>query len=136
MTSTSSKAAKSHAGAPASTGLTIWRGLRGRCPDCGEGSLFTGFLDLKKSCDVCGRDFSFADAGDGPAIFVMIITGFIIVGAALFVELVYQPPYWLHALLWGPLAIILPIGMLRPLKGLLVALQFRHEAAEGKLHKD
>ncbi len=114
-------------------GQTIWRGIAGRCPACGEGKLFSGFLNLKNECDVCGASFDFADAGDGPAIFVMLITGFLIVGAALYVEVFYQPPYWLHAILWLPLGIVLPLAMLRPLKGLLVALQYRHQAAEGRL---
>ncbi|ODA67234.1 hypothetical protein A7A08_01981 [Methyloligella halotolerans] len=114
-------------------GQTIWRGIVGRCPDCGKGRLFSGFLNLKKECDVCGRDFRSADAGDGPAIFVMLITGFVIVGAALYVEVYYQPSYWVHALLWLPLGIVLPLAMLRPLKGLLLTLQYRHQAAEGRL---
>ncbi|XSG80994.1 MAG: DUF983 domain-containing protein [Methyloligella sp. ZOD6] len=112
---------------------TLWRGIVGRCPDCGQGRLFSGFLTPRSECDVCGRDLSFADAGDGPAIFVMLITGFLIVGAALFVEVFYQPPYWLHAALWLPLGIVLPLAMLRPLKGILITLQFRHQAAEGRL---
>ena len=112
---------------------TLWRGAAGRCPNCGQGALFSGFLGLKERCASCGSDLSAADAGDGPAIFVMLITGFLIVGAALFVEVVYQPPYWVHALLWLPIGIILPLAMLRPLKGLLVALQFRHKAAEGRI---
>jgi uncharacterized protein (DUF983 family) len=115
---------------------TVWRGLSGRCPACGEGKMFKGFLTFADRCEVCGLDYSGADAGDGPAIFVMLITGFLIVGAALFVEVFYQPSYWIHAALWGPLAIILPIAMLRPLKGLLFALQHRHAAAEGRLASD
>ncbi len=120
-------------GHPPPLGQTVWRGIAGRCPSCGEGKLFSGFLTLKNECDACGTSFAFADAGDGPAIFVMLITGFLIVGAALYVEAFYQPPYWLHALLWLPLGIVLPLAMLRPLKGILVALQYRHEAAEGRI---
>ena len=85
-------------------------GLTGRCPRCGKGHLFTGFLTLRKECEACGLDYSFADAGDGPAIFVMLIAGFIVVGAALMVEVVYQPPFWLHAVLWGPLILIVTLG--------------------------
>lgn len=116
--------------------ITAWRGLRGRCPACGKGSLFKGFLGFRDDCEVCGEDFSTADAGDGPAIFVMLITGFVIVGAALVVEMVYHPPYWLHAVIWGPLAILIPLAMLRPLNGLLYCLQHRHGASEGKLVQD
>ncbi len=65
--------------------------------------------------------------------FVILITGFVVVGSALIVEILYAPPYWLHALIWGPLAILLPLALLRPFKGVLVALQFKHKAAEGRL---
>ncbi|NIJ41762.1 uncharacterized protein (DUF983 family) [Parvibaculum indicum] len=109
-------------------------GLRARCPRCGEGRLFKGFLDLKPRCEACGLDYDFADAGDGPAVFIMMIAGFIIVGLALWVEFTWQPPYWVHAVLWVPLILILPLGLLRPLKGWLVAQQYRHSAREGRLH--
>lgn len=108
-------------------------GLKCRCPRCGEGRLFTGFLTLPPVCAVCGLDNEFADAGDGPAVFIMMIVGFIIVGAALYTELAYQPPYWVHALLWIPLTLFLTIGMLRPLKAWLIAQQFKHKAREGRL---
>lgn len=116
-----------------SFGATIWRGIAGRCPACGHGKLFSGYLDLAPRCSSCGLDYGFADAGDGPTVFVILIAGFVIVGGALIVEVLYQPPYWLHALLWGPLAILLPLALLRPFKGVLVALQFRHKAAEGRV---
>jgi uncharacterized protein (DUF983 family) len=117
-------------------GTTIWSGLTGRCPSCHEGKLFAGYLTLAPRCNVCGLDYDFADSGDGPAVFVILITGFIIVGLALVVEILYQPPYWLHALLWGSLAIVLPLLLLRSFKGVLIALQFRHKAEEGKLVSD
>jgi len=117
----------------ATENLPIGRGLRGRCPRCGEGALFQGFLSLRPACDQCGLDFSSADAGDGPAVFVILIGGFIVVFAALFTEIVYQPPYWVHAALWLPLVLIVTLGPLRPIKGLLIALQFHHKAAEGRL---
>ena len=108
-------------------------GLACRCPRCGEGKLFAGFLDVKPACEVCGLDYAFADAGDGPAVFVILLAGFIVVGAALVVEFKYQPPFWLHALLWGPLVLLVTIGPLRPLKALLIALQYRNDAAPGRL---
>ena len=108
-------------------------GLRGRCPNCGKGHLFTGFLTLRPRCEVCGLDYGFADAGDGPAVFVIMIAGFLVCGAALIVEMRYAPPLWVHAVLWLPLVLIATIGPLRPLKGLLIALQFHHKAAEGRL---
>jgi len=117
------------------TPLPIARGLRGRCPRCGEGKLFAGFLRLRSRCDRCGLDYGFADAGDGPAVFVILIGGFIVVFAALITEILYQPPYWLHAALWLPLILIVTLAPLRLIKGLLIALQFHHKAAEGRLEK-
>jgi uncharacterized protein (DUF983 family) len=116
-----------------SLGSTIWAGLLGRCPACHQGKLYDGYLSLAPRCEVCGQSYDFADSGDGPAVFVILITGFIIVGAALLVEVFYQPPYWLHAVLWGTLALVLPLLLLRSFKGVLIALQFRHKAEEGKL---
>jgi uncharacterized protein (DUF983 family) len=112
--------------------LPIARGVRCRCPRCGEGTLFHGFLSLRPACDRCGLDYTFADSGDGPAVFVILIGGAIVVAAALITEVVYQPPYWLHAVLWLPLILLVTLVPLRPLKGLLIALQYHHEAAEGR----
>jgi len=111
----------------------ISRGLRGRCPRCGQGRLFQGFLSLRPACEHCGLDYGFADAGDGPAVFVILFGGFIVVFAALITEFVYQPPYWVHAALWLPLILLVTLAPLRLLKGLLIALQFHHKAAEGRL---
>ena len=95
--------------------------------------MYKGFLTLASRCDACGLDFGFADAGDGPAVFVILIVGFLVVGAALLVEVNYEPPLWLHALLWPPLLLILALGLLRLLKGGLVSLQFRNDARQGRL---
>jgi uncharacterized protein (DUF983 family) len=113
--------------------LPVGRGIAGRCPRCGKGKLFSGFLTLAPRCEHCGLDYSFADSGDGPAVFVILIAGFIVVGAALVVEIVYEPPYWVHAVLWGPLILITTLWPLRALKGLMIALQYHHKAAEGRL---
>jgi uncharacterized protein (DUF983 family) len=111
-------------------------GLMCRCPRCGKGRLFAGFLSLRPCCEVCGLDYSFIDSGDGPAVFIIFFAGFVVVGSALIVEAVYQPPFWVHALLWGPLILITTLGPLRPMKGLMIALQYHHDAAEGRLdHK-
>ena len=110
-------------------------GMKGRCPRCGEGRLFAGFLATAPRCSVCGLDFSFADSGDGPAVFIMMIVGFIVVGAALVVEINYQPPYWVHAVLWLPLTAILALGLLRPAKGLMIALQYRNKAEQARLEQ-
>src|SRR5438128_7697588 len=108
-------------------------GLHGRCPRCGEGKLFSGFLTVGKRCHNCGLDYSFADAGDGPAVFVIMIVGFIVVGLALVVEFTISPPYWVHVILWVPLVLGLSIGLLRPLKGFMIAQQYKHRAAEGRV---
>lgn len=110
----------------------IAAGLACRCPGCGKGKLFQGFLDLRPRCEACGLDYSFADSGDGPAVFVILFAGFIVVFAALIVEFLYQPPFWLHALLWIPLILLVTLLPLRPMKGLLIALQYHHKAAEGR----
>ncbi|MCX5481186.1 DUF983 domain-containing protein [Kaistia geumhonensis] len=108
-------------------------GLRGRCPRCGEGRLFKGFLALQPSCSNCGLDYTFIDSGDGPAVFVILIVGFIVAFLALYVEFSFQPPFWVHILLWVPLILILSFGMLRPLKGLMIAIQYRTKAEQGRL---
>jgi uncharacterized protein (DUF983 family) len=114
----------------------ISAGLRGRCPRCGEGRLFAGFLSVGKSCEACGLDYSFADGGDGPAVFVILIVGFIVVGLALWLEVTAGPPLWVHFLLWIPLVLILCLPALRLLKGVLINLQYANRAAEGRLDRD
>lgn len=108
-------------------------GLQGCCPRCGRGKLFDGFLKLKPHCSACGLDYAFADAGDGPAVFVILIVGFLIIGLALWFESVFAPPVWLHALIWLPLTVILSLVLLRKLKGIMVALQYRNNASEGSI---
>lgn len=110
-------------------------GLACRCPRCGQGPLFKGFLDLAPSCTSCGLDYGFADSGDGPAVFVILFAGFIVVALAFWVEATYEPPLWVHALLWIPAILVVTLGLLRPFKGVMVALQYRHAAAEGRLDK-
>ena len=112
---------------------SILRGLACKCPRCGKGKLFTGFLTLRPSCDACGLDYAFIDVGDGAAIFIIMISGAIVVVAALIVEVKYQPPFWLHAALWLPLILATTLLPLRAMKALLIALQFHHKAAPGQL---
>lgn len=119
--------------ASASVSQAALRGLACKCPRCGEGRLYAGFLTLRPSCDVCGLDYAFIDAGDGPAVFIIMIAGFIVVGAALVVEMRYQPPFWVHAALWAPLILATTLLPLRSMKALLIALQYHHKAAEGQL---
>jgi uncharacterized protein (DUF983 family) len=111
---------------------SVMRGLRGRCPHCGEGRLFAGFLSLRPKCESCGLDYHFADSGDGPAVFVILGAGFVVVFAALIVEVLYKPPFWLHAALWLPLILLTTLAPLRAIKGLLIALQYHHKAEEGR----
>ena len=106
-----------------------------RCPRCGEGQLLQGFLGIRPRCDRCGLDYGFADAGDGPAVFVILLAGFLVVGSALIVEVLFAPPLWLHALLWLPLILAVTLLPLRPLKGLMIALQYHHKAAEGRVDR-
>jgi uncharacterized protein (DUF983 family) len=111
-------------------------GLKGRCPRCAEGQLFDGFLGLKKTCYNCHLDFDFADAGDGPAVLVMTLVGFIVVGLALWMEVNYGPPLWLQLLLWIPLAIGLGLYLLRIMKGIVICIQFKNKAQQGELDRD
>lgn len=107
--------------------------LVGRCPRCGRGSLFEGYLTVGKRCASCGLDYTAFDPGDGPAVFVILIAGFIVCGAALIVEVKYSPPYWVHAILWLPLIAIVVLGGLRLMKSTLRVLQYKHKAGEGRL---
>ena len=107
-------------------------GALARCPRCGKGKLFKGFVDVAPACESCGLDLKFADSGDGPAVFVMLFAGFFIVGLALFIEVNYEPPMWVHAAIFLPLTLIVCVGMLRPLKGVLIALQYRNKAGQDR----
>lgn len=107
-------------------------GLLGRCPRCGRGNLFSGFLKVADKCPSCSLDYAKVDTGDGPAVFIILVAGFMVVGLALFVEVSYQPPYWVHASIFLPLALIVPMGLLRPFKATLIALQFHNRAREGR----
>lgn len=112
-----------HAGQPVSPFRT---GFSGRCPRCGEGDLYDGFLEVADGCGVCGLDFSGQNSGDGSAFFIIMIVGFIVVGLALALEVTAAPPVWLHMVLWLPLSLILALAMMRPAKGILIALQYRY----------
>ena len=107
--------------------------IAAKCPRCCRGKLFDGFLKLAPRCDRCGLDYGFIDAGDGPAVFVTLLAGFLVVGLALWVEVAYEPPFWVHLVIFFPLTIIVCLGMLRPLKSFLVAAQYHHKAEEGRL---
>lgn len=105
------------------------------CPRCGQGRLFEGLTKVRPRCTNCGLDYSFIDAGDGPAIFVILIADCVMLGLALWVEFNFHPPVWLHVLLWGPLTVALSLWLLRTIKGLLIAMQFRHGARQGTIDR-
>ena len=107
-------------------------GLAGRCPNCGEGHLFDGFLKVAPRCEACGYDLAKADSGDGPAVFVIMIAGFVVAFAALFTEIAVRPPIWVHLVLWLPATIIVCLLLLRPMKGLMLAAQFKNKASEAR----
>lgn len=110
----------------------IVSGLTCRCPRCGEGKLFDGFLTLAKSCETCGLDLSFADPADGPAFFVMSGVGIVVISLFAWAEVVLRPPPWVHLLTTFPALIIGCLATLRPVKAWLVASQFFHKAEEAR----
>ncbi len=107
-------------------------GLLGRCPRCGKGRLFAGFLTLAPRCSACGLDYAFADTGDGPSFFASFLGGFLTLLVGVYAQIVYSPAWWVYALLLaaGTLA---TIWLIRPLKGVLVALQFSTKAEQGRV---
>ena len=107
-------------------------GLQGRCPNCGEGYLFDGFLKVAARCEACGYDLSKADSGDGPAVFVILIAGFLVSFAALITEFTIHPPIWVHLIIWLPLTLVVCLGLLRPFKGVMLAAQFMNKASESR----
>ncbi|HOY78215.1 MAG TPA: DUF983 domain-containing protein [Hyphomonadaceae bacterium] len=109
-------------------------GLKCRCPNCGEGRVYRGFLAFKDRCDACGADFTIADAGDGPSFFVMFAALIFIVPSAMFFEFAFRPPGWVHAIIWPPITFAFCLFFLRPVKALLFALQWKHKAGEARLH--
>ena len=107
-------------------------GLAGKCPRCGRGNLFAGYLTVARKCSSCGLSFEFADGGDGAAWFVMLFVCVVGVGSILGIEVAYAPPYWVHALIAIPVLIILPLVLLRPVKGMLLNQQWKPNAPEGR----
>ena len=110
--------------------------LRGCCPRCGNRTLFSGFVTFAPTCRACGLDFGAFNVGDGPAAFLIFIVGGVITGLAIALELSAEPPFWVHILLWFPLTVILVVGLLRIAKALLLALEYRHRAREGRIQPE
>ena len=118
--------------APVQTPPTLVAGLRCRCPRCGEGRLFAGFLKVAERCDRCGLDYGFADPADGPAFFIMMTMAFPVTAFGIWLELAYDPPLWVHAVVTLPLLLLACVPIIRPMKGLFIASQYIHKAEEGR----
>ena len=104
--------------------------LLARCPRCGEGALFQGYIKVAPACSVCGLGFAGHDTGDGPAFFIMLPLCIITAMLALLLEVKVGPPWWVHVLLW-PVFIALAVGYaLRPVKAIMIALQYRYRDLE------
>ena len=116
-----------------SASATITKGLKSLCPNCGQSSVYEGFLTFKSSCDVCDADFTKADVGDGASFFVMFGVLAAIVPFALIIEIIFRPPAFVHLLLWIPATIGLSVLGLRPIKSLLFTLQWANNAEEARL---
>ena len=117
------------------TGETVramLRGLRSRCPNCGDASLFRGYVTLLDDCPRCGTHLAAHRADDAPAYFTILVVGHVIIPLLVLVERQYSPETWVHMVLWLPATLAMTVGLLRPIKGALVALQWsiglRHDA--------
>lgn len=106
------------------TGEAVLRGMRCKCPSCGVGAVFDGYLSVKQSCETCGEELHHHRADDAPPYFTIFIVGHVIVALAMWVEMAYVPPMWLHMAVWLPLTLIMSLTLLRPIKGALVGLQW------------
>ncbi len=115
---------------PARTSDLVKQVLMGRCPQCGTGPLFDGYLKLAPKCSTCGAVFPDDASADGPAVFVILLVGFIIVGGMMITQITMSPPLWLQMLIWGPLALGLCLALLRPLKALFITLHYLHGVEE------
>jgi uncharacterized protein (DUF983 family) len=110
--------------------------LRGRCPRCGDASLFRTWVGFAPRCRACGLDFAGFNVGDGPAALLILVIGALITGLAIALELGLHPPFWVHILLWLPLTTLAVIFSLRFAKALLLILEYRNQAAEGRIAAD
>lgn len=104
----------------------IATGLACRCPRCGRGRLFDGFLKLADRCEECGLDFGPSDSGDGPAVLVIFVLGFGIMPFVMWLEFAVTPPYWVHLAIWPATIIILALIILRPAKAIMVGYQYKN----------
>lgn len=111
----------------------ITTALKGACPRCGAPSLFAGWVKFAARCGKCGLDYTAFNVGDGPAAFLTLIVGTIIVVLSVWLELAASPPVFVHLLIWPPLTVALVVFTLRWAKGALLALEYRNAAREGRL---
>lgn len=107
--------------------------IRGLCPRCAAPGLFSGIVRFAPACSRCGLDYGQFNVGDGPAAFLIMIVGAIVTILAVVVQLKFEPPFWVHVLLWVPLTLALVLGLLRIAKAALLALEYRNRAREGRL---
>jgi uncharacterized protein (DUF983 family) len=110
-------------------------GLQGLCPRCGAKTLFAGMARFAPTCSACRLDFAAFNVGDGPAAFLTFFLGALIVGLAIWLELSIRPPFWVHILLWLPITIVAVMGSLRICKGMLINLEYRNAAREGRIKR-
>jgi uncharacterized protein (DUF983 family) len=108
-------------------------GFTCRCPRCGKGKLYKGFLSIGPRCEVCGLDYAFANSGDGPAVFVIFVVSPVVILLAVILEALLHPAPWVHLVVWLPVTVVLCLALLRPFKATMIALQYRHDAREGRL---
>ena len=109
---------------PTGAAQTLWRGLRGRCPACGEGRMFRAFLKVADQCPHCGEPLHHHRADDFPAYLVIVIVGHILVPIVLSIETHLAPPVWISMTLWPLTALMMALGLLQPVKGAVVAVQW------------
>ena len=110
----------------------VMSALCGRCPRCGGGHLFSGYLKVALSCPACGLDYAGHDAADGPVVPIMLIVGFLAAGGVLWLEFAFYPPIWFHMVIWPPVVLLLSLALLRPFKALFIGAQFKFRAEGDK----
>mgnify|MGYP002781086288 CR=1 FL=1 len=110
--------------------------LKGLCPRCGNPTLFAGFARFAPACRACGLDLARFNVGDGPAAFLTLLIGGVVTALAVWVEIAWEPPFWVHVALWLPLATIAVLATLRLAKAALLALEYRNRAAEGRVDRE
>lgn len=116
-------------------GQLLKQALACKCPKCGQGDLYKpGFLNLSLNdvCSSCGFALSKNDSADGPAVFLIFILGFLLVPFALFIDHIFTPPLWVHAIVWTVVTLSLTLGLLKPIKSYVIALQLKHRASDWK----